>query len=86
MNNSVLRCDHLHHRRFSAGAVKVAFHLGNEFDRAVLAGKKGIVGGAKDVHARSVLGAALADDNLADHDFLAVLKLDAEPFGDGIAS
>ena len=77
---------HLHHRSFPAGAVKVPLHLRDEFDRTVFAGEERIVSGADDVDARGVLGAALADDDLADHDFLAVLKLDAEPFGDGIAS
>jgi len=81
-----LRGHHLHHRRFLARAIKMPLHFGNEFDHAVLAGKEGIICGADDVDARSVLGAALADDDLADHDLLAVLKLDAEAFGDGIAS
>ena len=84
-SNFVL-CHHLHYSRSATRAVKMPFHLADKLDYAVLAGKEGIVCGAKDVRSRGILGAALADDDLADHDFLAVLKLDAEPFGNGIAS
>ena len=73
-------------RRFAAGTIEMALHLGDELDGAVLAGEEGVIFGAKHVGARGILGAALADDDLADHDFLAVLKLAAAPFGNGIAS
>lgn len=64
----------------------MTLHLRGEFYHAVLAGKKRVVGCAEDVCAGGILGAALADDNLPDHHFLAVLKLDPKPFGYGISS
>ena len=75
----------LHHGRSLPRAIEMRLHLRTEFDGAVLAGKKCVVIGAHNVCARDILCSALTDDDLADRNFLAVLKLDPKPFGYGIA-
>jgi hypothetical protein len=61
-------------------------HFRAELDGAVLAGEKRVVIGAKHIRAWHIFRAALTDDDLSDRYFLAVLKLDPEPFGYGIAA
>jgi len=81
----MLLCNHGNHRCAFALAVEMRLHFRRELYGAVFAGEKRVVVRAKDVSARRILRAALTDDDLADGDLLAVLKLDPKPFGYGIA-
>ena len=81
-----LRRDHLDDGRFAAGTIEMGAHLRAELNGAVLAGEKGVVCRANHVRAGDILGTALAKDHLADHDFLAVLKLHAKALCDRIAA
>ena len=80
----LLLCYYLHHCRSLSRSIEMRLHFGAELHCSVLAGEKRIVIGAKHIRARHIFRAALTDDNLSDRHFLAVLKLDPEPFGDGI--
>ena len=77
---------HVHHCRAAAGAVKACFRFRCEFHDAVPAGIERIVFGAEDIVAWNVFRAALADDDLPDHDFLAVLHFDAQTLRERVAS
>ena len=57
-----------------------------EADNAGLRGEEGVILTTADVFARQVLGAALAQDNLAGDDGLSVVPFYPEPFRAGIPS
>jgi len=77
--------NHAYDGRLPWRAVEFGFRFGRELYRSVFLGEKRVVAGLEDVHALEVFCAALAEDDLADHDFLAVVNFDAEPFCNGIA-
>src|SRR5690606_3160172 len=60
--------------------------LDRELDDAVGQREQGVVLADADVVARVVLGAALADDDVAREDGLAAVALDTQSFGFGVAA
>jgi len=69
---------HAHHRRVAAIAIELRFRLCSEFYDAILSGIKRIITGADDALARQIFRAALADNDLADAYFLAMIYLDTQ--------
>ena len=78
--------DHRNHRCFSGGAVEFGLGLGGELHNAVLFCEQGVIAALHDIRADEVLGAALAKDDLADGNALAVIDFDAKPLRDGVAT
>lgn len=56
--------------------------LGGELYLSVLHGEEGVIGGSLNVLAWVIMGPALADDDLSEHDLLAVLELDSKALRD----
>ena len=74
-----------HKRSFSARAVKTSFVFGIKFNNSVFASEKRIISSLADILTRMIFRASLANYNLANRYFLAVLQFHSQPLGDRIS-
>ena len=74
-----------HHRNRISRAVKMRLHFCGESHDAVRKRKKRIVAGARNITPGMIFRTPLANDDLADKNWLAVLNFDAKPLGGGFA-
>ena len=65
-------------RRLFLFPVEVRSHFCEKFNRAVFTGVERVVFGAQHIGSRNVFRATLANDNLTNKNFLAILKLHAQ--------
>ena len=78
--------DHAHVHAGLELAGEGADLLLGELDRTIDEREECIIFTSFDVLGRVILGTALADDDIADLDFLVAVDLDSESFGNGIAT